>query len=190
MSSIQQKQFIHGHGSTVSESEPWTAAFIARNGVFVNVDNIILKTYSDSTLLTAILPYSNVYQFIYNSLSNVHVKYIMLQHYNIKVFLDKIKNLKLFFHAIFKYGQTCLNGECLFVSDNDLCFWVTFNVDGSSSSVSTNGGSSVCLKRSGPLIYCVPHSQSATPTSTSARKTCNGIHAVKIQTLQGHITIR
>lgn len=47
MSSIQQKQFIHGYGSTVSESEPWTAAFIAWNGVFVNVDDIILKTYSD-----------------------------------------------------------------------------------------------------------------------------------------------
>lgn len=75
MSSIQQKQFIHGHGSTVSESEPWTAAFIARNGVFVNVDNIILKTYSDYIIDCHTNFHIPMFINLYDSLSNVHVKY-------------------------------------------------------------------------------------------------------------------
>lgn len=60
---------------------------------------------------------------LYDSFLNVYVKYkyIMLYYY-IKVFFDKIKNLKFFFYVIFKYGQICFNGECFFVSDNDFCF--------------------------------------------------------------------
>lgn len=49
--------------------------FIVRNSVFVNVDNIILKIYSDQIIKCYINFYILMFINLYDSFLNVYVKY-------------------------------------------------------------------------------------------------------------------
>ena len=72
--------------------------------------------------------------------------------------------------------KTYVNGECILVGYDELCLGSTVSVDGACSSKTTEGGSSICLKRPCPFLSGKYHSKSTSSTSSSARSTCPILH--------------